>query len=152
MRVLVLADTHVRDDLERIPEVIWREAELADTILHAGDVLTARLLEHLGSHAPVHAVLGNNDFGLRGRLPEATVLDLEGVAVAMVHDSGATAGRARRTQSRFPGADVVVYGHSHQPDDSAGVGAQRLFNPGSCTQRRRAPVRTCPPASRTLRA
>ena len=68
--------------------------------------------------------------------------DLEGVRVAMVHDSGPRAGRPRRMRALFPDADLVVYGHSHLPDDSGGLDGQRLFNPGSCTQRRRAPTRT----------
>jgi uncharacterized protein len=45
---------------------------------------------------------------------------------------------------RFPGAELVVFGHSHIPLDSgsgpqrAGDG-QRIFNPGSPTDRRRQP-------------
>ncbi|OWY59992.1 hypothetical protein B7486_71595 [cyanobacterium TDX16] len=42
----------------------------------------------------------------------------------------------------FPEAEVVVFGHSHLPLDAEGVDGQRLFNPGSCTERRRAPQRT----------
>jgi putative phosphoesterase len=79
---------------------------------------------------------------LRGRLPEVLELDLGGVRIALIHDSGPRAGRPRRMRARFPDADVVVYGHSHLPDDSEGLEGQRLFNPGSCTQRRRAPTRT----------
>jgi predicted phosphodiesterase len=43
---------------------------------------------------------------------------------------------------RFPDARLVVYGHSHQPEDRIGEGRQRLFNPGSPTQRRRAAYRS----------
>jgi hypothetical protein len=42
----------------------------------------------------------------------------------------------------FPAADVVVFGHSHEPVDSVGEDGQRLFNPGSAVQRRRQPRRT----------
>jgi predicted phosphodiesterase len=87
-------------------------------------------------------VLGNNDVTLVGELPETLELDLDGVAVAMVHDSGPRTGRAERMARRFPAAGLVVYGHSHLPDDSVGPDGQGLFNPGSCTQRRRAPART----------
>jgi len=90
----------------------------------------------------VYAVLGNNDRGLVGLIPETLELDLEGVRVGMVHDSGATAGRPARMRRRFPSCDVVVFGHSHQPVDAEGVDGQRLFNPGSPTQRRRAPGHT----------
>jgi putative phosphoesterase len=140
---LVLADTHLRPDrARRLPDPVWAAAERADVVLHAGDVVTGDLLEELAGLAPVHAVLGNNDVTLRARLPEVLELDLDGVRVAMVHDSGARAGRERRLLRRFPDAGVVVFGHSHQPEDRLGVDGQRLFNPGSPTERRRAPTRT----------
>jgi predicted phosphodiesterase len=60
----------------------------------------------------------------------------------MVHDSGARKGRERRLRRRFPTADLVVFGHSHIPIDAPGLDGQRLFNPGSPTERRRQPVHT----------
>ena len=60
----------------------------------------------------------------------------------MIHDAGSRAGRPARMRRRFPDAALVVYGHSHLPDDSEGVDGQRLFNPGSPTERRRTPRRT----------
>jgi putative phosphoesterase len=111
-------------------------------ILHAGDVVTAELLAELRTFAPVFAVLGNNDHDLVDVLPETVEIELDGVPVAMVHDSGARQGREVRLQRRFPDARLVVFGHSHQPEDRIGTGRQRLFNPGSPTQRRRAPART----------
>lgn len=143
MQALVLADTHVRPGGSRtLPEEVWDAARDADVILHAGDVMAASLLDQLAEHAPVHAVLGNNDVTLQERLPETLELELGGVRVAMIHDSGQRTGRAARMRRRFPEAEIVVYGHSHLPDDSEGVDGQRLFNPGSCTERRRAPHRT----------
>ncbi len=138
----MLSDTHLRPGLDRdLPPEVWAAAGEADLILHAGDVLTVDLLDRLADHAPVHAVLGNNDVTLRRELPETRQVELDGLKVAMIHDSGPRAGRASRMRRRFPDADVVVYGHSHLPDDSEEDG-QRLFNPGSCTERRRAPYRT----------
>lgn len=143
MKVLVLADTHLRPDRSRaLPDAVWAAADEADIVLHAGDVLTADLLDDLALRGPTHAVLGNNDVALRGRLPDTVVLDLDGVRVGMIHDSGPTAGRDRRLRRRFPDADLVVFGHSHHPLDEEGVDGQRLFNPGSPTERRRAPTRT----------
>lgn len=143
MIALVLADTHVRPDRRRaLPDEVWAAARAADVILHAGDVLTFELLDDLAALAPTHAVLGNNDATLRDVLPEVLELELAGVAVAMVHDAGPRRGRPARLHRRFPAADVVVYGHSHLPEDEPGVDGQRLFNPGSPTERRRAPHRT----------
>lgn len=143
LRILVLADTHVRPGgARRLPDAVSALAEDADRILHAGDVVTRDLLDELSGFAPVDAVLGNNDDALVGILPETAELDLDGVRVAMVHDSGPTRGRARRMRRRFPDAHVVVFGHSHQPVDEPGVDGQRLFNPGSPTERRRATAHT----------
>jgi putative phosphoesterase len=143
MRVVVLADTHVRDTgSTALPARAWEELTSADVILHAGDVGAAGLLEQLRRLAPVHAVLGNNDGALAGVLPETRTLDLDGVAVAMIHDSGPRAGREGRLRRRFPAADVVVFGHSHVPWNDTGIEGQLLFNPGSATQRRSQPHRT----------
>ncbi|CAN5837094.1 metallophosphoesterase [soil metagenome] len=143
-RELVLADTHIGPrSSRRLPDVVSEELGRADVVLHAGDVLVPDLLDELGGFATVHAVLGNNDDGvLAGRLPETRVVDLGGVAVGLIHDSGPTKGREGRLRRRFPDAAVVVFGHSHQPVDTLGNDGQRLFNPGSPTERRRAPSRT----------
>jgi putative phosphoesterase len=141
VRVAVLADTHLGDDLGPLPEAVLRNVAACDAVLHAGDVTGPRLLDTLAELAPVHAVLGNNDVGL-DHLPDRLEVELGGVRVGMVHDSGARAGRERRLRRWFPEADVVVFGHSHEPVDAVGEDGQRLFNPGSAVQRRRQPHRT----------
>ncbi len=143
IEVLVLADTHVKADRRRdLPAEVWDAADRAHLILHAGDVVTGSLLDDLEARAPLRAVLGNNDDGLEDRLPVEEQVDLDGYRITLVHDSGPTAGRPGRMKRRYPDADLVVFGHSHQPVDEEGVEGQRLFNPGSCTERRRAPQRT----------
>ena len=85
-------------------------------------------------------MLGNNDgpdVADWGAVATAE-LDLDGLRVAMVHDSGTAVGRMARMRRRFPAADLVVFGHSHIPLDESGPGL-RIFNPGSPTDRRRQP-------------
>lgn len=143
MRVVVLADTHIRPGgRRRLPDAVYDLLDDAEAILHAGDVLVADLLDELGGFAPVFAVLGNNDVELAGRLPEERVEVLGGVTVGMIHDSGPSAGRPARMRRRFPQADLVVYGHSHIPYDGPGAEGQWLFNPGSPTDRRSQPHHT----------
>ena len=140
MRLVVLADTHVRDGgPQTLPTAVWQAIERADGVLHAGDVTGGELLDALEARGPLWAVLGNNDPGLEGRLPETLELELGGVPVAMIHDSGARQGRQARMARRFPDARLVVFGHSHDPVDEPGLDGQWLFNPGSPTQRRRQP-------------
>jgi putative phosphoesterase len=143
MRGVVLAATHLRPGRDkRLPDAAYDELARADLILHAGDVVTRDLLDELGGFAPVRAVLGNNDIGLTGVVPEADAFDVDGVRVAMIHDSGPRAGRERRMKKRFPGAAVVVFGHSHIPWNDTGIDGQVLFNPGSAVDRRAQPHRT----------
>jgi putative phosphoesterase len=125
-----------------LSDAAYVELRLADVILHAGDVLIPELLSELRTIAPVHAVLGNNDHELMRVLPETNLVTIEGVRIGMVHDSGARAGRAARMRRRFPDADVVVFGHSHEPQCEPGVDGQLLVNPGSPTERRRASTHT----------
>ncbi len=141
--VVVLADTHIRrGSKRRLPDARYAHLETADVVLHAGDVVVSDVLDELSGFAPVHAVLGNNDAELVGVLPETRVIDVDGVRIGMIHDSGPATGRAGRLHRRFPDADVVVFGHSHIPWDAEGVEGQLLFNPGSPTERRRQPHRT----------
>jgi putative phosphoesterase len=141
--IVVLSDTHMRPGLNRhLPPAVYAALEDADLVLHAGDVVTGDLLDELGGFAPTLAVLGNNDGALAGRLPEEHLFAVEGLRIAMVHDSGARQGREGRLRRRFPTADLVVFGHSHVPVDAAGLDGQRLFNPGSPTERRRQPEHT----------
>lgn len=139
----MLSDTHAPRRWKSCPPAVADWLRSADAILHAGDVCTAVVLAELAQYAPVHAVLGNNDgpdvadWGA----PPKLEIELGGLPVAMIHDSGQAAGRLRRMRTAFPAADLVVFGHSHIPlDDSDG--RLRIFNPGSPTDRRRQPYGT----------
>ncbi len=149
---LVLADTHLRSGSGRwLPEAVVTELRRADAVLHAGDVLDRGVLERLSEEAgadrpgtgaapaAVHAVLGNNDTSLGGLLPATKVIELAGVRIGMIHDSGPAAGREARLRRLFPDCGVVVFGHNHAPVAKLGGDGQLLFNPGSPTQRRRQP-------------
>jgi uncharacterized protein len=140
VRAVVLADTHAPWRWQACPPAVAARLRGADLILHAGDVCTAAVLDELSAYAPVRAVAGNNDapeVAAWGAPPQLE-LELAGVPVAMVHDSGQKAGRLARLRRRFPAAALVVFGHSHIPLDESAAGL-RIFNPGSPTDRRRQP-------------
>ncbi len=140
MRVVVLSDTHAPRRWRTCPPAVAGYLRHADLILHAGDVCTASVLTELAEYAPVTAVVGNNDDPSVAEWGAAATaeLDLDGLRVAMVHDSGARTGRLPRMRRQFPQADLVVFGHSHIPLDESAPGL-RIFNPGSPTDRRRQP-------------
>jgi putative phosphoesterase len=127
----------------RLPERCIELIARSDAVIHAGDFVTAEVLEEIESLGPpVHAVHGNVDEArLRRRLPETLQLEVGGLRIAVIHDAGPRAGRAERLRARFPDADCAIFGHSHMPEH-ARLGAFQIFNPGSPTERRRAPTRS----------
>ena len=143
LRVLVLSDTHAPRRWRACPPALVPQLEAADVILHAGDVCTPDVLDLLAGYAPVHVVMGNNDVPevAAWGAPETLEVELEGLHIGMVHDSGQRQGRTARLRRRFPTADLVVFGHSHIPLDETGDGL-RILNPGSPTDRRRQPAGT----------
>jgi putative phosphoesterase len=140
MRVVAISDTHSPRFWKGCPPAVARVLDGADAILHAGDVCTAETLDELAAFAPVHAVLGNNDGPdvAAWGAPETLHLELAGLPIAMIHDSGPAKGRAARLRRLFPDAALVVFGHSHIPWDEE-CDRQRIVNPGSPTDRRRQP-------------
>jgi uncharacterized protein len=140
MRVVALSDTHAPRRWRGCPPAVAEHLRGAELILHAGDVCVPSVLDELAAYAPVKAVRGNNDGPdvAAWGAPETLEFELAGLPVAMVHDSGPAARRTARLRRRFPGAELVVFGHSHIPLDETGDGV-RIFNPGSPTDRRRQP-------------
>ncbi|OCG75793.1 metallophosphoesterase family protein [Microbacterium sediminis] len=145
--VLLLADTHVPLRAKRLPDAVWRAIDDADVVVHAGDWVDLATLEAIEDRAArLVAVHGNNDGpDLRARLPEVARAEIDGLRIAVVHETGPATGRESRLDAAFAGddrPDLVVFGHSHIPWDSVTPGGMRLLNPGSPTDRRRQPVCT----------
>lgn len=143
MLVAVISDTHLPRGGRRLPDACVERLRASDLVLHAGDVVAASVFEELEALGPpVHAVHGNmDDAELRERLPETRVVDLGAFSVGMTHDPGPRSGREERLVRRFPGCAAVVYGHTHEPQ-LARMGDVWILNPGSPTERRRAPSHT----------
>ena len=140
----MISDTHLPRGQRRLPDACVERIKETDMVLHAGDFMTAAAyaeIESLGP--PLVAVHGNvDDAKLRERLPEELIVDAGGAQIAMLHDSGPRPGRLERMHARFAGrAQALVFGHSHLPLHEQVEGFQ-IFNPGSPTERRRAPTHT----------
>ncbi|SET35404.1 hypothetical protein SAMN04488546_2119 [Geodermatophilus poikilotrophus] len=135
------ADTHVPRRARDLPRALWAAIDAADVVVHAGDWVDVALLDRFEERARrLVAVHGNNDHGpLRQRLPEVARAEIEGIRLAVVHETGDKKGREARCAARFPDTDLLVFGHSHIPWDTTADTGLRLVNPGSPTDRRRQP-------------
>jgi uncharacterized protein len=140
-----------------LPAPVWAAVDATDVVIHAGDWVSVDLLDALEARAQrLVGVFGNNDgTALRARLPEVARVELAGVRIAVVHETGPTTGREKRCARAYPDVDVLVFGHSHIPWDTTAESGLRLLNPGSPTDRRRQPTftwMTAEVADGTLRA
>lgn len=149
MRLLLLSDTHLPVRAKELQSQVWRLVDEADLVVHAGDWVDEATLDALSARASrLVGVAGNNDGPeLWARLGEVARVAVDGVRIAVIHETGAAAGREARCDARFgpesdDPTDLLVFGHSHIPWDSTTPGGLRLLNPGSPTDRRRQPVGT----------
>jgi len=145
MLIAVISDTHLPRGARRLPDACVERIAASDLLLHAGDFSTLDVLRDLEAIGPpVLGVHGNVDSAeLRRLLPAERVVEAEGARIAMVHDAGPRVGRLQRMRARFgERADVVVFGHSHMPLQEQADDGFQILNPGSPTERRRAPRHT----------
>lgn len=141
---MLTSDTHVPTRARDLPDALWRAIDEADVVVHAGDWMAESLLDEMQARAArLIGVYGNNDGPpLRARLPEVVRANLDGVRLAVIHETGQAAGREQRCATRFADCDLLVFGHSHIPWDTVAANGMRLLNPGSPTDRRQQPHAT----------
>ena len=127
----------------RLPSSCVQRLRAADLIVHAGDLNTVEVLDELRGLGEVVAVHGNvDDAALRATLPASATVMADGRRLAITHDGGPARGRLERLRRRFPQADAVIFGHSHIPLHERAPDGFQILNPGSPTERRRAPHHT----------
>ena len=141
MSIVILGDTHLPKGSRRLPEACVEAIRASELVIHTGDFTRLTALEEIAAlGTPMRAVHGNVDEPLIAeRLPLAMTFEVGPVRIGLIHDAGASRGRLKRMQRSFPDADVVVFGHSHLPLHERGGDGFQIFNPGSPTERRRAP-------------
>jgi uncharacterized protein len=163
VEIAIISDTHMPKGWRRLPDRCVDRLRAADLIVHAGDLSTLEVLQELRTYGRVVAVQGNvDDAAVRAALPTTAVVEAGGARLAVIHDAGASAGRLERMRRRFDsarvddgarvdggarvdtgsGVDAVVFGHSHIPLHERAADGFQIFNPGSPTERRRAPHHT----------
>jgi putative phosphoesterase len=142
--IAVVADTHMPKGRRELPGRCVELLEQAELIVHAGDFSGVAVLDRFEAFsAPLVAVKGNVEDGdVRRRLEERAVFEWRGCSIGVIHDAGQKTGRLERMRAAFPGCDAVIFGHSHIPLREQADDGFQIFNPGSPTERRRAPERT----------
>jgi len=153
----VIADTHIPDKSPGL------HAGIADTfqqagvslIIHAGDISVPGVLRRLEAIAPVAAVRGNRDWLMYFRLPAKLTLTYYGCVIGIFHGHGGIKdyilGKLltlrhperypfrhyrRIAKSTFPKAKIIIFGHSHMPENRW-IEGTLYFNPGSARTRRK---------------
>lgn len=124
----LIADTHglVRPD-------VFTALEGVERILHAGDVGSG-VLEELETIAPVEAVYGNTDHPGDPRLADTIAREIGGVRIHVSHGHELGSPTPDRLLARYD-ADVIVYGHTHEPLLRQKEG-RWVVNPGAAGPRR----------------
>jgi len=137
MRIGVLSDTHLRSPDASLDHILGTLFAETDMILHAGDIVTRRVLDRLEESGAI-AVCGNmDDYEVTEALPQMRTIPAAGKRIGLIHGWGSREGLAERVAARFGDdkPDLVVYGHSHVPFWGK-VGSLYVFNPGSAAQNR----------------
>lgn len=140
----MISDTHMPGRGRMLPEACLARLRAADLIVHAGDwsdMAAVGLVRGLGP--PLAGVRGNvEDAAVRAALPATAEVEVGRMRIGVVHDAGPEAGRLERLRRRFPGCRAVIFGHSHIPLHETAADGFWILNPGSPTDRRRAPRHT----------
>lgn len=146
----MVADTHVGEFLDVLPDAVLEALEGCDLILHAGDLSVPSVLEDLGRVAPVVAVRGDHDRLGGLALPDTAVVAAGGRRIGLIHGdrhhlidasvvvASVAARRALRYRARMTRmllrrmgpVDAIVFGHWHERV-TRWEGATLLFSPGA---------------------
>ena len=132
MLIGLISDTHIPDRARVIPEKVLTSFKDVDLIIHAGDLTTTRVIDELEEIAPVIAIQGNMDRVAGLKLPNAKVIEAEGVKIGVVHGEVYPRGDTQQLLylARQLDVKILVSGHSHQPKIEQ-VEDVLLLNPGS---------------------
>ncbi|MFO8101054.1 MAG: metallophosphoesterase family protein [Dehalococcoidia bacterium] len=129
MEICVLSDTHA-SSLDNLSAQLIEKLKAADLVIHAGDFTDEKLLDELSSLNELKAVYGNMDSkDIRRVLPPKELFTIEGRNIGLTHGSGSPVGIAERVRQMFDSPDIIIFGHSHQPEKVV-IENSLMLNPG----------------------
>lgn len=131
-KILVIADTHARVFRE-LPAGVQQAVRETEWVVHCGDFTGMGVLDELRKLAPHFVgVFGNTDpSSIRQQLPHQTAFEIEGRKVVVIHPhwGGHPDGLESELVRRFPDADAILFGHTHEPCNTE-INNTLLLNPG----------------------
>ncbi|MCX5872895.1 MAG: YfcE family phosphodiesterase [Deltaproteobacteria bacterium] len=134
MKIGVLSDTHMKAPDRVLNCILDDTFKDVSIILHAGDIVTASVLETLEEWDAL-AVCGNmDDFEIVDVIPQIRIITAETKRIGLIHGWGSKQGLQERILSKFEDdtPDLIIYGHSHVPFFGE-VNGILMFNPGSAS-------------------
>ena len=148
MRLLLLADTHVPRRARDLPGQVWDEVDRADVVVHAGDWVEpcSTLEAAAGARGPggwSASTATTTAPSCGAGCPRWPGRTSDGLALAVVHETGAAQGReARCADPASPARTCSSSATATSRGTRRRRGGLRLLNPGSPTDRRRQPHAT----------
>ena len=130
----IISDTHIPARASVIPQTFLDAFKGVNLIIHAGDLVTLKVIDHLEKIAPVLAVYGNMDpSDVRQRLPKINSVEVYDFKIGVYHDPGALWGTSTMKRiAKENSFDVLIYGHTHRPSVKR-MDNVLFINPGSPT-------------------
>ena len=137
LRIGVISDTHLRREFSSLPPAVFEAFDGVDHIIHCGDINRLEVLDELAAIAPFTAVFGNTDpYETAMALNHQAILNLGGYRIGVTHGEGFSEARLNALKRfRDVKLDVLLFGHSHCPEETVDQGVYCL-NPGSATKPR----------------
>lgn len=132
MLIGLISDTHIPDRAKEIPEKVITTFKDVDLILHTGDLTSTQVIDELEKIAPTIAIQGNMDRVAGIKLPNAKVIEVEGLKIGLIHGEVYPRGDTQQLLylAKQLNANILVSGHSHQPKIEQ-IEDILLLNPGS---------------------
>ncbi len=130
MKILVVSDTHRRDDNLRL--VIEKYKPL-DMLIHLGDAEGSEMFiaDWVNPGCRMEMVLGNNDFFSMLDKEREIELGRHRVLLTHGHYYGVSIGpEGLADEARSRGCDIAMFGHTHKPYHNV-IGGVLVLNPGS---------------------
>jgi putative phosphoesterase len=139
IKIGILSDTHISKDAHKIEDILNRQLKDVDMIIHAGDYKSGKVIQIIKSRKKFIGVWGNNDGdAVKEQVKEKELIKLNGYKIGIYHGHGEGKTTMDRAYDVFKQdkADVIIFGHSHQPIIKT-INKTLMLNPGSPMMKRK---------------